>query len=541
MSLIEHFPVNYEPRDTQKEILKGIHDAFEAGHKYIVVQAPTGCGKSHLAATLANYSKDAPGIWKQHIDNNTFFRKDNGEYMYADELLQNANGTYVLTVTKQLQKQYEEIFHDSSLLKGKANYTCNVDPAFNVNVAPCVLLPKMMDECILVSRCAYFNALNGLLANKFRITNYSKYLTLPDHAKCCDILICDEASEIEDTIINFYTLTINYKKLFHYGITKIDRLLDDSPRTTKLWLTDLLLECTEQFEKVSRSIKNEIHSANHIRGEIDRLSGIKNLLEKIQVTLENWSNGQYVITRDKDSCSFVPLHAKNLTDILFENVNHVVFLSGTIYDCETFTRNLGIKKYRYVEHPGTFDPKRSPVYAPCKVSLNHSTLEQGLKVIKTQIEDICNMFTDSKGVIHTHTNKITGWLQQNLKNPRLLYRSGHSTNEHILHDHISTTEPTVLVSPSMVFGVDLPDDLCRFQIIVKLPYPSLGDKRIKTLAKEDPDWYQSKMYTKIIQMCGRGSRNINDTCATFILDGNFIRVTKQNWNKIPEWFRNRLM
>jgi ATP-dependent DNA helicase DinG len=411
---------------------------------------------------------------------------------------------------------------------------------FSVNVAPCVLLPKMIDECVLVERCSYFNALNDILLSKFRITNYSKYLTLPEHAKCCDILICDEASEVEDVVINFYTLNINYKKLFHYGIDKYDKLVDKDNKSTKAWLTSLYTNCLHQFEKISRDIKNEIHSANHIRGELDRMSGIKNLLEKIQITLENWAIGNYVVTKDQESCQFVPLHAKNLTDILFKNVNHVIFLSGTIYDCKTFTRNLGIKTYKYIEHPGVFDPGRSPVYSPCKVSVNHSNLESSLRVIKAQIIDICNMFPKSKGVIHTHTNKITQWLQQNLSDSRMLYRTGHSTNEHILHDHVNSSDPTILVSPSLVFGVDLPDDLCRFQIIVKLPYPSLGDKRIKTLANQDPDWYQSKMYTKVIQMCGRGSRNEHDTCATFILDGNFIRVTKQNWDKIPLWFRDRL-
>ena len=151
------------------------------------------------------------------------------------------------------------------------------------------------------------------------------------------------------------------------------------------------------------------------------------------------------------------------------------------------------------------------------------------------------MFPNDKGVIHTHTNDITELIHKRFrKDSRFLFRTGDMTNENILLDHKDSNEPTILVSPSLAFGIDLPDDLCRFQIVVKLPYPSLGDKRIGKLAKESPDWYTSKMFTKLIQMSGRGTRNIDDYSTTFVLDGNFIRVVSYNIDKLPEHFRSRL-
>src|SRR5262249_27261271 len=44
-----------------------------------------------------------------------------------------------------------------------------------------------------------------------------------------------------------------------------------------------------------------------------------------------------------------------------------------------------------------------------------------------------------------------------------------------LQVHRASTSPTVLVSPSLREGVDLPDDFLRFQVLTKLPYPDLGD------------------------------------------------------------------
>ena len=41
----------------------------------------------------------------------------------------------------------------------------------------------------------------------------------------------------------------------------------------------------------------------------------------------------------------------------------------------------------------------------------------------------------------------------------------------------------------MAEGIDLKDDLSRFQIITKVPYPNLGDERIKIRCNKDYIWY----------------------------------------------------
>ena len=50
--------------------------------------------------------------------------------------------------------------------------------------------------------------------------------------------------------------------------------------------------------------------------------------------------------------------------------------------------------------------------------------------------------------------------------------------DEVITKHIDSTEPTVLISPSLHLGLDLKDDLSRFQIIVKVPYGNLGDRWI---------------------------------------------------------------
>ena len=92
----------------------------------------------------------------------------------------------------------------------------------------------------------------------------------------------------------------------------------------------------------------------------------------------------------------------------------------------------------------------------------------------------------------------------------------------------------------MAFGVDLPGDMSRFQIVMKLPYPSLGDKRIKAMFEKDPKWYTMKMFTKLIQMCGRSTRTTDDYCDTYILDACAVAALKREYSNLPVYFKQRL-
>ena len=101
-------------------------------------------------------------------------------------------------------------------------------------------------------------------------------------------------------------------------------------------------------------------------------------------------------------------------------------------------------------------------------------------------------------------------------------------------------DPTILVSPSLVYGIDLKDDLARFQIIVKLPFLPLSSKRIKRLFDLDSTWYENKMLNAVVQASGRATRNKDDYSSTYILDGNFINVVKRARGKLPKYFIDRI-
>lgn len=84
------------------------------------------------------------------------------------------------------------------------------------------------------------------------------------------------------------------------------------------------------------------------------------------------------------------------------------------------------------------------------------------------------------------------------------------------------------------------------QYILKVPFADLGDPRlgaIKRLLGKDKfeEWYNWGALSRLIQACGRNARRPDDFGVTIILDSCFERLYKRFENKIPKWFKERLI
>ena len=114
----------------------------------------------------------------------------------------------------------------------------------------------------------------------------------------------------------------------------------------------------------------------------------------------------------------------------------------------------------------------------------------------------------------------------------------HDSNnrDEVLKLHIDSVEPTVLLSPSMMEGVDLKDNLSRFQIICKVPFPYLGDLVVKKRMELNNKWYPYTTAKSIIQSLGRSIRNETDHAISYILDSDWERFYRMNSDLFPKEF-----
>ena len=89
-------------------------------------------------------------------------------------------------------------------------------------------------------------------------------------------------------------------------------------------------------------------------------------------------------------------------------------------------------------------------------------------------------------------------------------------------------------------GVDLKNELSRFQIICKIPYPYLGDTLVKSRMQKWKWWYSLQTAKTIVQSIGRSVRNVNDYAVTYILDEDWNRFYSRNKSLFPDDFKKSL-
>lgn len=546
MNLLDHFPEGRTPRDQQVEVFRKLQKAIKDKKKYIIIGAPTGFGKSMIPATLANVSKEPDRNFVREVETYSIFK--HGSDGGPKEFLWEVFGCTTLTITKNLQDQYDNDFDNIEILKGQGNYQCEYDPDYDVENAPCKGDKRLLGECWGCNRCTYFNQRNEALTNKFAALNYKVFFSLPHHVKKRQFLVLDEASELENELVSNFTFQIKKESLSKLSLN-IKELRSEDEEVARDWLLALKDEVELKNAKAYEAVKNKGNAVAFAKNKAIYKATL-HLLTKIQSVMDNWTlNGEsancteYVIEVKDDEYIFTPFKVNNLSHNVFDYADHIILMSASFVSWKKTASDLGIpiKDAVYIESPPCFDPKKSPIYISEKYPLTRKFIDTNLPHVVDMVCKICDAHKNEKGIIHTHSFVITKAVKEKLKGSRFIFREDGATNKDIMETHVSTHLPTVLVSPSMTHGVDLKGDLGRFQIITKVPYLPTGSKRIARLFKEDFSWYQNQMLSSLIQASGRCTRTSEDESTTYIVDGSIAGVITRCWDILPKYFKDRFV
>jgi len=553
-TVLEFFPEEYKPREIQKEILQAIEEKIKVGYKTIILSAPTGVGKSLIAATLARYQ----------------------------------GSSFIVTASKQLQDQYSKDLKFLMPVKGKSNFAClklmdqesisKSDTKIAVQKGLtcekglceettmkngkkikefCKYKPKLGEpQDITRELCHYYEQKYRALTSPHSIWNYASYFQLMKFNRNAyseyvsrPIAIFDEAHKIEDQIIQFIGVDIYNGLLTECGINASTYDLKD---------TDMIIQLIDDLAReYSNQIKNLLESKSFM------LNPDYIVLAKLESRYEKMANAHAEIFSNKNnfvinepymdergnfrSVSIKPLDISKYVKTFFD-IENQIFMSATI-DKDSFCENVGLDPSKV----GFVDTPRSP-FSPDKRRINFlntkklsysSSKEDEIAVIK-KIDDIMLEHANERGLILTSSEKRCFDIKNNLsENNKKRIRICHSRNENgmtqdeILQEH-SFDEDGVLLSSSLWEGVDLKDDLSRFQIIAKVPYPNLSEKRTKVKMQKFPLWYKSQTLTKLLQGFGRSIRSENDWAVTYVLDSAASDLLLQSKPMIPKAYQDVL-
>jgi ATP-dependent DNA helicase DinG len=191
-----------------------------------------------------------------------------------------------------------------------------------------------------------------------------------------------------------------------------------------------------------------------------------------------------------------------------------------------------------------FPVKNRPIHMMNVAWLSAKTIKANMPKIAQAIENIMSVHRNEKGIIHTTSYSQLQFIRENISKEnasRLIETASSFDRSEVLRSHCASKEPTVLISPSLHLGVDLKDDLSRFQVIVKVPYPDLTDKKIAAKKDRDPKWYTWNTVLRLVQAYGRSVRSLDDHATTYVLDSSASYLLNNARDLMPKWFTEAII
>jgi len=191
-------------------------------------------------------------------------------------------------------------------------------------------------------------------------------------------------------------------------------------------------------------------------------------------------------------------------------------------------------KTKFVKLPATFPTENKKIVFLSPINLNYKSLQEDStkKQLNASVEKIILKHAGLKesGIILTPsfvlTESIASAISKHDSKIKIFEHVKGEKLEVILSKFKAYNKPAVLISPSLFEGIDLPGAMSRFQILVKAPFPSLAEKRMKFILEKHPEIYNLTVLMRIIQGAGRSVRSKDDWCITYALDQSIVRL----WN-----------
>lgn len=539
-------------RPEQKQILAEMEELVLGGARNIIVSAPTGVGKSLIAKAVASVLGPA----------------------------------WIVTSTKHLQDQYAADFHDIKTIKGMTNFPClqlmgkkevkdgvkavkdkltcdrgqcstridkntvvvcphkeAVTRAFNGR--PESVMAGLVDDHFdpTTPQCHYYEQRAVGLRARQAALNYALYFNLM--AKQSDVrgvdrpaVVFDEAHTIEDEVVRFVGKAVRES---HFEDTKLDPTVYDMK--TLDGVLDMLADIRAAYGDRLKVAPDGHSSPEHImrfKTMERRFDAITDLGASIRANKSNFvlQDPEYGNDGKFKVLSVMPLDVSKILPKMFGSGLNV-FMSATIRP-DIFAKSVGLSDWKSIEIRESPFPAGHRKVDFLNVARITFRSPPGDEVrVAAAVDKMISAHPGERGLILTSSKARCRRLLSRLSPENALRVSmAHSENEggetvrEIMKRHAATPD-SILLSSSLWQGVDLKDDLSRFQIVEKCPWPFLGDKRVKALADRRNGWYEYQTVVKVLQGFGRSVRGMDDHAVTYVMDSAVNGLLKHCRHMVP--------
>lgn len=580
----DHFPMP-EYREGQKSAIEFAAKAFNSGKRIVLIEAPTGSGKSAVAMTLADMVKDSYYLTITKVLQDQLTRDFGEGSSFHDPIVElKGRNAYPCTFWNRYGKNFvqKKLWSQTDLNNlqtkhgncgdGFCRTKWNQEPGkkkirkhkctrcFKVQEdgAACkgVKLPKgeltSLPPGTEYSTCPYYEQVFKAIANRKCVMNFSSFLfqtsLTPRFDTPRNLMVIDECHNVEPILLDFVSLTVNDMQLQHHGIF-IPEL--DSANDYAVFFQDA---------KVERTLTEIIRQAqadedNKLVDELSRtMKKYELFMEHVTTTGAEWVC-EYEEKKDGSgnvahrSVTLKPVFAMSFPqDLLFQYADKVLMLSATILDVDVMCRSLGIDREEVAAFrmKNRFPVENRPIYLDrvAKMTGGKANMSNWMPQVVKRVDEIVAEYPGQHGIIHTHNFAIMD---------NILSRCHQTTRDRLIHqhdfkdkaellEHHARTPGSVIIAPAMHEGIDLSGDLSRFQIICKVPYPNCFDnEQLARRVEVDQKYYNWLTALKLVQSYGRSIRSADDKADTYILDSAIDRFLKVTKNMLPVWFSEAIV
>ena len=513
--LLQSLPAKFDQiYDYQIDPISDIVAAFDDGYKMVALEAPTGSGKTLIAEVVRRMIK--------------------------------TRAAYVCH-NKELQEQFGREFPYSKVLYGRANYVPIKPGILEVTCDDCTYSEDTSCAyCPAHESCPYQVAKETAVHSPVPVLNSAYWLNetqgIKSRFRNTGLAVLDEADTLEQVLMNQVEVYISQRSQDKYRISPPSKLTVQT--SYKSWVTHTLDKIAKPLEKLLFA-----EDLNKLR-EFKRLSNLNSNLSVMAEDLERelpwvYTGGAGSKRRTGETISFRPVQVDRFgAGRIWAKDKRFLLMAALLPDVTI--QSLGwTGDYARVTMESQFHPKNRQVVVRPTANLSKRAVNE--RELTRLGDSVANAIQANPGVrvlIHSVSYRLRDDMYpyvHGCRRPTFTYREASGRTRAI--QGFKRVPDSILLAPGLERGLDLPDDACRVQLILKVPYLNLGDKQIAERLYNTPNgkvWYNQHVATTILQMVGRGVRHSSDYCVAYILDAAFIKWYKEWGHLLPEWFKRSI-
>jgi Rad3-related DNA helicase len=561
-----------EFRPDQLTAIRSALDQFAAGKRFVLLEAPTGMGKSAIAYTIAQFFDSSFWLSSQKVLQDQIMRdfgdrglivdlKGRGNYSctygdrYAGKLI-----SHLLTARGHLESDARRAADYFVAHKSFVGLDVDLDLSKLSDLTGRKLMcdrgicrtrdgKAKCDECVVASdpeagpHCAYWARHALAKQAPICLMNFSVFLhqTALTHAFAPrSLLLIDEGHTLEQELLSFISFSLSDRTLREYGIV-LENLPTAAAYAAFLEQKDIL------------AIIDRIIGIARAAGDLDKEDEWLDVKRKCVHFLAAAKAGGWVSLFKTLEGRGLPWHTVELKPVyvrdmaqgyVFALADKVLIMSATLLSAKVVMSSLGISASDAfaMRFGNRFPIKNRPIFVTPVGSLSFKHKMQTLPRVAPAVDKILACHAGHRGIIHTHNFEIARLLLNECKSRgRMLFQEDFVSKEAMLEEHARRRD-SILVAPALHMGVDLRDDLSRVQIIVKMPYPPIkGNPQLEARLADSEEYYDLLVALKLVQSAGRSVRSETDWAHTYILDSDFGWFVRKAGRILPQWFKDAIV